>query len=350
MDNLCHTLAGAALARSGLERRTPLATPTLLIGANLPDLDVLAYLRDPLFALTFRRGWTHGVLAMAVLPLLLAGAMLAWDRVVRLRCRPGAPAAGFAPLALLSAVAILSHPLLDVLNTYGVRLLMPFSGRWFYADTLFIIDPWLSGMLALMWVVGTVENGRKRSRTDGNGVPRATRVIGLVALGYIGGMYALGQATRAIASAMAAGLGLQPARMMAAPVPVDPFRRAILFQQHDRYRWAGFDWRRQPRLVPEPDAIPMNFDQPEVRAALDRPEARAFLRWSRFPAAAVRPEGVRLYDLRYADAETDSWASVLIADRSSSARISSYGTIAGSAISLSAGSPARRLARFARRP
>ena len=322
MDNLCHTLAGAALARSGLERRTPLATPALVIGANLPDLDVLAYLRDPLFALTFRRGWTHGVLAMAVLPLLLAGVMLAWDRLVRLRRRPGAPPAGFAALALLSGIAILSHPLLDLLNTYGVRLLMPFSGRWFYADTLFIIDPWLSGLLALTWLVGTVGNRRERAGTDGNGTRRVAHGIGLIALTYIGGMYLLGRTTRVAASDAAGEAGLQSLDVLAAPVPVDPFRRAVLFQQHDRYRWAGFDWRR-PKLVPEPDAIPMNFDQPEVRAALDRPEARAFLRWSRFPAATVRPEGVRLYDLRYADAETDSWASVLIADRSSSARASS---------------------------
>ena len=34
MDPVAHTLTGAALARAGLDRRTPLALPTLLIGAN----------------------------------------------------------------------------------------------------------------------------------------------------------------------------------------------------------------------------------------------------------------------------------------------------------------------------
>ena len=43
MDNLCHTLVGAALGKAGLQKRTPLATAALLIGANLPDVDVLAY-------------------------------------------------------------------------------------------------------------------------------------------------------------------------------------------------------------------------------------------------------------------------------------------------------------------
>ena len=46
-------------------------------------------------------------------------------------------------LLLLSYLGVLSHVALDWLNTYGVRLLMPFDGRWFYGDTLFIIDPWL---------------------------------------------------------------------------------------------------------------------------------------------------------------------------------------------------------------
>ncbi len=30
---------------------------------------------------------------------------------------------------------------MDWLNSYGVRLLMPFSNRWFYGDALYIVDP-----------------------------------------------------------------------------------------------------------------------------------------------------------------------------------------------------------------
>ncbi len=323
MDNLAHTLAGAALAKAGLERRTPLAMPTLLVAANLPDIDVLAYLRDPLFALTFRRGWTHGVLALVVLPLALAGVMAAWDRMVRLRRRPDAPPAPFRELLLLSAVGVLSHSLLDLLNTYGVRLLMPFSGRWFYADTLFIIDPWLSGLLAVAWLLGVVGSGRQRTGEGGNGRERAgeggnsrerpAQAALMVTLVYIAAMFGLGAAARSASAREAAGLGIEPARIMASPVPVDPLRRSVLLDLGDGYRWGSFDWRRsEPRLAPEPDAVPRNFGYPAVAAALEHPDARAFLGWSRFPAAAVTPGGVRLYDLRYAGADTDSWASVLI--------------------------------------
>jgi len=301
MDNLAHSLAGAALAKIGLERRTPLAMPTLLIAANLPDIDVLAYLRDPLFALTFRRGWTHGVLAMAVLPGILAGIMLAWDRLVRLRWRPDAAPAPFRELLLVGLAGMLSHPLLDLLNTYGVRLLMPFSGRWFYGDTLFIIDPWLSGLFALTWLLGTVGNGRLARGAAG------------LAVVYIAGMFTLGRATRSVAAREGATLGLRPVRTMAAPVPVDAFRRAVLFDLNDSYRWASFDWRRRPtRLAADLEVVRKNFDRPEVAAALAHPDARAFLGWSRFPAAALVSHGVRLYDLRYAGPDTDSWASVVI--------------------------------------
>src|SRR5918999_1704760 len=151
MDNVCHTLVGAALAEAGLKRRTALGAATLMIGANFPDIDVVAVPFG--HGVDFRRGWTHGVLALAVLPFVLTGIMLAWDRWVAARsaARAGAarPRADSRALLLLSAISILTHPTLDWMNEYGMRWLMPFSGRWFYGDALFIIDPWLWAALGL---------------------------------------------------------------------------------------------------------------------------------------------------------------------------------------------------------
>lgn len=82
MDNITHTLVGFALAESGLRRTTRLGTATLVLAANLPDLDGLSYLfGSATDGLSFRRGWTHGVLAMVLLPLLLTAAMLGWSRL-----------------------------------------------------------------------------------------------------------------------------------------------------------------------------------------------------------------------------------------------------------------------------
>ena len=87
MDNICHTLVGLALGEAGLKRKAPLGNATLLIGANLPDVDALTYVfGSPVAALGFRRGWTHGVLAMAVWPFVLAGLML-WLEGLRTRGR-----------------------------------------------------------------------------------------------------------------------------------------------------------------------------------------------------------------------------------------------------------------------
>src|SRR5688572_30083424 len=86
MDNLAHTLAGAALGQAGLRRLSALGTATLVIGANLPDVDGLAMVfGDQVDAFVIRRGWTHGVLALVVLPFVLAALMMAWDRFVRQR-------------------------------------------------------------------------------------------------------------------------------------------------------------------------------------------------------------------------------------------------------------------------
>ena len=85
MEPLAHTLAGACLAESGLKRLTPLAASTLIIAANLPDLDGACYVHSADLAFAVRRGLTHGVLAMAVLPALLTAVMVLFDRRVRRR-------------------------------------------------------------------------------------------------------------------------------------------------------------------------------------------------------------------------------------------------------------------------
>ena len=85
MDPICHTLVGAALAESGLKKRTALGTATLLIGANLPDMDMLSLLWGSETALWFRRGVTHGLFAVALLPFALMGLMMVHTRLFRVR-------------------------------------------------------------------------------------------------------------------------------------------------------------------------------------------------------------------------------------------------------------------------
>src|SRR5580765_4456718 len=152
MDNVCHTLVGAALAECGLRRRTRYATAALLLGANLPDIDVLALFGH--HGLGFRRGITHGIPALIVWPFVLTAVILAWHRLVTRDSRLETQTTHPIELLKLSAIAILTHPTLDWMNTYGMRWLMPFDGTWTSADALFIVDPWLYLMLGAAWIVG----------------------------------------------------------------------------------------------------------------------------------------------------------------------------------------------------
>jgi inner membrane protein len=143
MDPITHTLTGAALSRTGYHRATPLATATLILAANAPDIDILTGFGGDYATVAHRRGWTHGPLALVLLPFVVMGVMLAYDRWVRRRRNPDAPPANAAALFLLALLGTATHPLLDWMNTYGIRLMMPFRQEWYYGDALFIVDPWV---------------------------------------------------------------------------------------------------------------------------------------------------------------------------------------------------------------
>src|SRR6266540_3399485 len=133
MENISHTLAGLALARAGLDRTTPLATTALVIGANLPDLDLVwSSFRSALVYYHYHRGWTHSILGFFVLTFVWWLLLLAVDRWLsarrtRDRARP-------IPLLLAGAIGVFSHILMDGANSYGLRPFLPWSERWVYGD------------------------------------------------------------------------------------------------------------------------------------------------------------------------------------------------------------------------
>jgi inner membrane protein len=306
MDNVCHTLVGAALAEAGLKRRTALGAATLMIGANFPDIDALAV---PLGrGVDFRRGWTHGVLALLVLPFVLTGIMLLWDRWVRARrpLRAGVEqprAAVPRELLTLAAISILTHPTLDWMNEYGMRWLMPFSGRWSYGDTLFIIDPWLWAALGL-----GVALARRTT-------PRAARAALTASAVYVVAMLAVAAVSRRVARRELAAQGLDPSsRLMVSASLAGPLRRRVLLDEGGRYHYGTLSLGPNPRLDLH-RVIETNESIPQAIAAASTPEGRRFLVWSRFPFYVIedRTEGtlVRIADARYSVGRRGGdWASV----------------------------------------
>ncbi len=293
MDNLCHTLAGAALGEAGLKRRTRFGSATLMIASNLPDLDVLV-LATSAPAVAFRRGWTHGVVAQLLLPAALAAlvAVIAarWPR--RPGAAEGAPRANFAGLLILSYIGVLLHVFMDFLNNYGVRLLKPLRETWFYGDALFIIDPWL-------WL--TLGGGVWLARRQR--LPRPAIAAVTAAALYIALMLGAARAARTVViDAWTAASGAPPRAVMVGPVAVTPLRRAVIIDAGDRYVTGTFTWF--PTAVQfDPQTVARRDTDPRVAIAREAPAIRAFLVWSRFPFWTLEPAAggtrVTVGDMRF---------------------------------------------------
>lgn len=336
MDPLTHTLVGANLSATRLGEKTRFATAALVVGANLPDIDGVCYLIDGDLALGFRRGWTHGVLALVVLPLALTGLLVLIDRL-----RPGERRVDSRWLLGLSTLAVWTHPSLDWLNTYGIRLLMPFSGKWFYGDSVFIMDIWLwlvlgvgylagrranapilvTGLVIGAWIVRTVARRspeslplilsvaaifvlallwKKPVERPALGQRFATAALAL-AIAYIVARIAINRATEATVARELSAKGENVVEVMAGPHPIDPLQWSIVARTGDVYRYGDFDWRSR-RLTMHSTTVEAARDSEEWRRAKADPSVWGLVTWLRYPAYEIERRGsstiVKIFDAR----------------------------------------------------
>jgi inner membrane protein len=328
------------IAKAGAARATPLATATLVVAANAPDIDMASYVGGTYYALSFRRGITHGWPALIILPLLVTAAMIGWDRWVRRRRQPTAEPARAGPILALAAVGVATHPTLDWMNTYGMRWALPFDGTWTYGDALFIIDPWIwlvlggavflasewsRGWLALwatlaasasalvLWGVPTARlpwtlglasivalrlSGRPGTAT---GRRRFALVSGAVVVLYVATLAGADPSARARVAAAAEVAGLTVRDVMVAPVRGNPFVSDVTVLTPAGYVPGVHRWVGEPEVELFPArAIPLLSAPPDLQAAAvedviararDRPEVRDYLVWSRYPYVRVERDG-----------------------------------------------------------
>lgn len=159
MDGLTHSLVGLAAAKAGLDRLSPYTTAACILSANAPDVDfVSVFFGDRWTLLEHHRGITHSIIGTLALGLLLPSVLYGLERAIaKWRKRP--PRIQYRGLVLASLITAATHPLMDWTNNYGVRPFLPWDGRWFYGDLVFIVDPYL---LLVLGAAGFLLTGNGR--------------------------------------------------------------------------------------------------------------------------------------------------------------------------------------------
>ncbi|MFG0319429.1 MAG: metal-dependent hydrolase [Planctomycetota bacterium JB042] len=345
MDNLTHSLLALTLARTRLGRASPLATPALVVAANFPDLDVVvrAFGGSPAY-LAYHRGITHAVLGVLVQVVVLTWLWHVLERIVR-KDDASPHAFGRGGPFLPVAAGLLTHPLLDLLNNYGLRPWLPFDGAWIYGDLVFVVDPWmwllLGGAAALAggrrvagdvgWSIVAVATTLLVFGVDEPRTPLALRVVWIPAVltiavlraraALVGREGALLRTVAAVAAVYLAGLGLLRARaerlalaevtprlyadesivtLVRSPRVADPRRWTIIVETEGRVLWEEIDVV-EGRIDGREAA--KGTDDPRVALAAATAAGEKWRTFARVPLARVSAEGgrevVRLTDARY---------------------------------------------------
>lgn len=289
MDNITHSFFGAALGQTGLKKKSGLGMAALIIGANIPDIDATCTFFGTQ-SLAMRRGLTHGPLGLLILPLLLTGALILFDRW---QARRGTRPAERLPLhkgwlLALCYLGALSHPALDWMNSYGIRLLEPFSSRWYYGDVLFIID-------LVLWIVligGYFWSRRAEKKHVGNWHRRGVAVVA-AACGYIVLNGAITGSAEAQGHRLLQHHHLEATDIVANPVPLAFWKRDMLWRTRDgyygQYSYSALGDDSPPSIRLD---LRTGMDDPAVPAKVAQSkDAEAFLFWSRMPLARKEADG-----------------------------------------------------------
>jgi inner membrane protein len=313
LEPVTHFLTGACMSRSGLNRKSALATLTMVLAAEAADLDVLWAFKGPIAALQHHRGITHTFLGAP----FVAAATVGFVYLLYLWRGPsGKPRILRSKLPVrwdylywLALIAALSHILLDYTTAYGIRMFAPFNWRWYSWDIVFIVEP----VMLLALIAGLVlpslfglinqEIGARSKGPRG----RAGAIFALVCVVLIWGVRDY-QHRRAL-NAMGALLyqGAVPVRMGAYPYWVNPFRWHGVVETENFFQSVPVN-----SLAPEVDeqGEAHTYFKPEETPATQAAKAsyfgRVYLDWAVFPLTqteqlqgAFKGYLVRFEDLRF---------------------------------------------------
>jgi inner membrane protein len=305
LEPITHFLTGAVLARAGFNRKTALATATMTLAAEAPDLDIFWRFKSPVYYFAHHRGFTHSFLGLFLMSGLTVGLVyVLWLLRGRRTKIPDLPPR-WGLLFLFSYIAGLSHILLDFTNNYGVRPFWPFWEKWYSWDIVFIVEPALYIILITGLLLPAILS-RHKPIPRGRGAARLALVC-VVAL-YAIRDYEHGKAVRAIQFQAGAEFRSGAEAEIPTRVSVYPYYWTVrrwyavaetrdFFVSADINSPTGTVHRETLERIPKPPETPATL------AAKQSYLGRAYLDWAQYPLATEISSGedaiVRFRDLRF---------------------------------------------------
>lgn len=277
MDSLTQFALGAAVGAATLGPGRAARRGALWGGlcGTLPDLDVFIDRGDPIRDMILHRTESHAIfyLTLASVPIAALIALIHRDRRV---------------LRWWVAVwlALVTHPLLDLMTVYGTQLGLPFTRTPYFVGSVFVIDPVVT--VALLVGLAPVFVGMRTAFR--------WNTVGLsIAVGYLALGVAIQAQIRAVAETALARLGVQPTALLVTPTPFNVVLWRIVAMTPDT-------WYEGSRSLLDRGEITF-VARPTGRPLLERHAGNEHIgrvAWFShgFVDAAATPEGLRLRDLR----------------------------------------------------
>ena len=297
------------MGRAGLNRYTALATLTVTLAAEAPDLDVLSRFGGPAFGFAHHRGFTHSFLGVPLDAAVVVGFVyLIWRLRGRRLKDPNLPPR-WGLLFFYACLAGLSHILLDFTNNYGVRPFWPFSEKWYSWDIVFIFEPVMFVILLLGLIVPSLfslidtEIGARARGPRG----RLAATLALVGVVLLWGLRDFEHRRAVNALAARTYQGSDPLRVSAYPAMTDPFRWYGVVETPAFFALAPVD-SLQPEVDPQ-GRLDIRYKPEETPITLAAKKSylgRVYLDWAQYPITETEtldpPEGgyiVNFQDLRF---------------------------------------------------
>ncbi len=278
------------MGRAGLNRKTALATATLTLAAEAPDLDVFSRFGGSAFALNHHRGFTHSFPGVPLVAAVVVGFVYFLWRLRGRRTRnPNLPPR-WGLLFAYACLAGLSHILLDFTTSYGVRPFWPFSERWISWDIVSIVEPVLLVALVLGLILPALfalineEIGARNQSPHAKPHGKLAATLALFAVFAYWGLCDY-EHRRAVAALQSRNYqGADAVRASAYPYMTNPFRWHGVIETPAFFATMDVD-SLAPEVDPE-DQMQIRYkpeETPVTLAAKKTYLGRVYLSWAEYP-------------------------------------------------------------------